>query len=96
MSVVGRNLIHFDKLGIRALPEPTTAEVAFPPPPMNLSLVEINFDPSAQRFILRNVLTRDAIERISSQSGVVWLVNRSERGARAEEFNQYLREAFSP
>lgn len=94
MSVVGRNLIHFDKLGIRALPEPTTAEVAFPPPPMNLSLVEINFDPSAQRFILRNVLTRDAIERISSQSGVVWLVNRSERGARAEEFNQYLREAF--
>lgn len=94
LSVVGRNLIHFDKLGVRALSEPTTVEVAFPPAPTNLSLVEINFDQSVQRFILRNVRTRDAIERILNQSGVVWLVSRSERGARAEEFNRYLREAF--
>jgi hypothetical protein len=94
LSVVGRNLIHYDKLGIRGLSEPNTPEVVFPPPPKSVYFSEIVFDSSSNRFILKNIHTKEAIEKVSADSGVVWIVGGDGRGTRSEEFNRHLKESM--
>jgi hypothetical protein len=95
LSVVGRNLIHYDKLGIRGLNESGTPEVSIPPPPKNVFLSDISFDTRSNKFAVKNLETKEAISRVSEGSRVVWILSSDGRGARSEEINRLLKEAFN-
>jgi hypothetical protein len=93
-SLLSRNLVRFDKLRVEGFPEPSTTEVTYPPPPQNLIFVEARFDPNENRFRLREMSEKEAIQLTLSQAGIVWIVSRDGRGARNDEFSRNIESAF--
>jgi hypothetical protein len=94
MSIVTRNLIRFDTLGIKGFPEPNTIEVDNPLPPENLMFVEVGFDPYGSKFRVKEVPMKEAVYRAMNQTGTTWIVNKTGRGERASLFNKKLQDAF--
>lgn len=94
LSSVTRNLIQFDRFGLRGYPEVDTPEVSFPQPPSELSFVEAGYEQKESRFRLREISQREAMMCTSKPKSVCWIVGKNGRGKRTDEFNRRLREAF--
>ncbi|MFZ9519098.1 MAG: hypothetical protein ACO3A4_01340 [Silvanigrellaceae bacterium] len=94
MSVVTRNLIRFDVLGIKGFPEAASVEVEFPPPPASTAFFDVRFEPYESKFRIKEVPMKEAIYRAMNQNGVTWILNKAGRGERANLFSQKLQEAF--
>lgn len=94
LSVVTNNIIRFDKFRIEGHSEPETFEVSFPPPPTDLIFAEAAFDTSKRKFTLHTIPEKEAIDKVTSQSGHSWVVHKSGRGARYDEFSKYIENAY--
>ena len=94
MSVVTRNLIRFDTLGIKGFPEPNSLEVDNPLPPANLMFVEVGFEPYESKFRIREIPMKEAVYRAMNQTGSTWIVSTTGRGERANLFSQKLQDSF--
>ncbi|MEY2988972.1 MAG: hypothetical protein RJB13_2493, partial [Pseudomonadota bacterium] len=94
LSVVSKNLVHFDKLRVEGSKEADTYEVSFPPAPSDVIFAEVAFDPYGRRYALRALPENEAILKAMTQSGSAWIVHKGGRGARFEEFSQRIESAY--
>jgi len=93
-SILSRNLVRFDKLRVEGFPEPSSPEVNYPPPPKSLVFVEARFEPGTNRFRLKEIAEKEAIQLTVGQSGTAWIVGRDGRGARSDEFTKNIESAY--
>lgn len=93
-SMVTKSLIRFDSLRIEGYNETSTLEVNYPAPPPNVLYADVRYDPSENRFRLKELSMKDAIYRTMTQTGTVWIISRDGRGARNDEFTRNIESAF--
>lgn len=94
LSVVSKSIVRFDNLRVEGYKEPETYEVSFPPAPNDVIFAEVSFDPNERRYALRAIPESEAIYKTMTQSGYAWLLHKSGRGARFDEFSKLIESAY--